>query len=186
MFAVGKRHTESIVDCALCVQMPLTEYLLTGNASFVSRTASISNMQNVKLKGMNVLQEHVVITVTNPIRVGKYSVIQEATLLDSSAAAMKIEDFVFIESHCKIEASFIGMGSRIGKGAILGKGAVLADHVQIDNGAFVAAFASIPPFTRVTANGMLVDLAGGSFTEKLQRETQLFYDTFAYSNKHGD
>lgn len=91
---------------------------------------------------------------------------------------MRIDDHVTIGKHCTIRAASIGCNVLIGERVILEKGCVIHDNVQIDDDSIVKSFTIIPPFTRMTCNGMLVPL-NTNFSSLAKRTAELQYDKFA-------
>lgn len=165
----------------------------TGN-KVSRRDTHLFGSTNIVLSGKSIIMDGCILRGDlNSIRIGKYCVIGEKSIIRPSYKAFSkgftyfpihVGDYVFIENNCVIMASQIGSYVHIGRNSIIGRNVVLKDCVQILPDSVVPQDAIIPPFSIVGGNPATVVGELPSMTQDLMiQANKSFYENFISSAK---
>lgn len=142
-------------------------YIKTMTHNYVARKALVEGAKQVELKGRSILQEGVVVKGDLAVvRIGRYCEIDARSLLEPPVhplnPTLRIPLVVGSHTHigrdCQIRAASIGSMVWIGNGVTLGSRVIIKDNCILEDGVKLGADTVVPPFTRITADGLIREL----------------------------
>jgi dynactin-5 len=132
-------------------------FIETSTGNRVSRKAGLYGSQNIVLSGKVFVEPGCIIRGDLAhVRVGKYSVVKEGTVLRPSLkhfnkgvafVPLSIGENCFIEQNCVVSAAQIGNFVHLGQNSVIGRRAVIKDCSILLADSVLPPDSVIPPFT---------------------------------------